>query len=266
MGKKIPTKSGQTVRSRKFKMRPQDPCNPVAMDDGLTGMNCDPVKDDDIVHGDFGDAFAANMVPGFKSETGSGAANDDENPMSKRERRRKKNGCLQSTRKPEKKAPEAGEEKVDLSQRAGSEKESMPRQKQGENAKAYAKRVDEHLKAQLGKASQKIATSTSRDKKRKHIQGQRERALEKTGNKKSRTDDDDGLYKAAERPVFGDVALRPPVMNADVLKSKAKLEAIGTADAGMHGRRPELSPELNDYASKVRLAYAELKKKRGSRV
>mmetsp|Transcript_117929 Transcript_117929/g.217015 ORF Transcript_117929/g.217015 Transcript_117929/m.217015 type:complete len:110 (+) Transcript_117929:1-330(+) len=97
-----------------------------------------------------------------------------------------------------------------------------------------------------------------REKKRKQKEARKQRILER--GSEERTDSADGLFRRASRATFGDVVQRPPIMSGDVLKSQAKLRA---AAAGSPNEVPDGVPDdMRDYASKVRAAYAEIKRRR----
>lgn len=217
--------------------------------------NWEPKKDPDIINGSFSSAFGTGMVgliPGAALEKPA-----DPKVESKRERRRRKRELS------------AGKDGLGIAELPAKEKsnegrESMPKQNRGESARDYAKRVNEHLRIRLQEENKKLATTNSRDKKRKRAEARRKKAIAKAERKNGKVEDD-GLFRKAERAAFGDVVQRPPVMSADAMKSQAKLKAGAAGDEGLQGRPNGVPPEMQDYAAKVREAYAALKKRRGQR-
>lgn len=272
--KRYPVKGG-SIQKRRLKMRPQDPCNPkgpIHEDEGTRGhikdKNWDGSKDPDIVVGSFADNFGPGMVgllPGAALESASSNAQ----PVSKREKRRRKCGQAREPRRPSKlegdgrpKGAATADSSVGTAWK--SEKQApMPKQKPGESSWAYNRRIDQHVREQLNQASKKLNTDHSRGRKRKQAEAKKQFASEKAARKMGKTDQD-GLFRRTEKVTFGDVVERPPVMSADAMKSQAKLKASAAGVQAPQANVGGCPPELQDYAAKVRAAYAEMKKKRAS--
>lgn len=267
--KRYPAKKG-TRQAFKRKMRPQDPCNPVPMDDGTEGNNLDPLEDSDIVPGggeSFGIQGPYGMVHAdalFERVPRKGDAMDDPKE-SKRERRRKQRAVTGGDGLNPKAHDGAagGAEAVTADAKMSTREDRMPRQKPGESARDYSKRVDQCLVSKLAEGSKKVSSDNSRGKQRKRAEAKKKARAEK-GKKKARVEEEARLRKS-QVPVFGDVVDRPPIMSADALKSQAKLKNMAAGQSsGGNGIPNGLPRKLQDYASQVREAYAALKKKRGA--
>merc|ERR1712232_1408623 len=96
-------------------------------------------------------------------------------------------------------------------------------------------------------------------RKRKRADAKKQAKEKKAAAK--RIDADDGLGGRVERPVFGDVVQRPPILGDAAMKSRSRLQSL-KANAGKASAKPSNIAEIADYAASVKEAYAAIKRRR----
>jgi len=249
MGKKPKSR----VRKLKYNYRPQDPFARPSQQDVNEGSNRPPRDDDDVIDIPRMSVGAA-MIPG---------ASLGEDPQRHRERGgdtgRKSKGPKHKRRMASATVEEERTRNADKP-RPLPEEVAAPKQRPGESARAFARRVDAWTEQRLKVTRSKASTEHMREKKRQRAQAKRAKAAEKRNRVQT---EDDGLYKNAAKASFGDVVHRPPILSDAAMKSRSKLKKGGTtpSGAGTSGASSSAS-ELEAYAAKVREAYAAIKKRR----
>jgi len=133
-----------------------------------------------------------------------------------------------------------------------------PKQKPGESARTFSRRVDEWTKQKLKGVQMKANTEYKRQKKRDLAKGKKAKAK---ARKKGAKEEQDGLFKKGDKAAFGDTVERPPILSSDARKSLSKLKAKAAANGALKAKEGTAS-EFENYAAKVRDAYAAIKAKR----
>eukprot|EP00929_Paragymnodinium_shiwhaense_P065046 TRINITY_DN32649_c0_g1_i1.p2 TRINITY_DN32649_c0_g1~~TRINITY_DN32649_c0_g1_i1.p2 ORF type:complete len:292 (+),score=104.35 TRINITY_DN32649_c0_g1_i1:87-962(+) len=154
---------------------------------------------------------------------------------------------------------------------------NAPKRQPGESATVFARRVDAWTETNLREVRKKSSTVNAKEKRKKAREAKKARVDKKKAVKTGvEAEDNDGLFRKADKVAFGDVVNRPPILDQTAKKSRAKLDALkakvgGGKDgpglagirSGEHLKAPNKKlAELEAYASKVKDAYAAMKKKR----
>lgn len=134
-----------------------------------------------------------------------------------------------------------------LMPRQALRKEELPKQRPGESAKAYSARVDRSLQQHLQASRRKMTTDRQREKRKEREVAKKKKAATAKGQVPDRSQ--------PNRPRFGDVVQRPPILSSAAMKSRAKLKGDGADATKAH-------TDMSDYAAKVREAYDAMRKKR----
>mmetsp|Transcript_89045 Transcript_89045/g.288385 ORF Transcript_89045/g.288385 Transcript_89045/m.288385 type:complete len:259 (-) Transcript_89045:192-968(-) len=253
MAKKIKAKGGSR---RKRKRNLKDPLRKSGAELHDSKYDRPPLLDDDIVgepEVQGGNSmFSLGSVPVVPDDDG---LNEDGLPRPTEPEKSSRHAKRKARRK-------AGLEDGPLGLKDGGrqsgskESQAIPKQKPGESARAYAKRVEKILKERMQHARRKLSSDRKKEKMKSRTQALKAKLKEKKeqrGNGGSREE----LQPQAEKPMFGDVVKRPPTLSAAAEKSREKLKSSAAAAAG---GRP--AADLEAYADKVREAYAALKQRR----
>eukprot|EP00418_Pyrodinium_bahamense_P043240 CAMPEP_0179197054 /NCGR_PEP_ID=MMETSP0796-20121207/97991_1 /TAXON_ID=73915 /ORGANISM="Pyrodinium bahamense, Strain pbaha01" /LENGTH=286 /DNA_ID=CAMNT_0020901471 /DNA_START=21 /DNA_END=881 /DNA_ORIENTATION=+ len=277
--KKVPRK-GLSRQQKKKKFRPQDPFyrGPKAPEDPK--FNRPPGKDEDIL--DVPEVSGGNSMFGGGPATGSQAAGGDDDGLSARARRR-----LRARERKKAAAAaggadlEAGEEEagagVNGEKRREPERASvggkpptlsaadLPKQRPGESRWSYNRRLNAALKQHMEATRRKTVTEHRREKRRQRAADVKDRRAAKRASAKKATEESAELGRM-ERVEFGDVAERPPILGPAALKSRTKLKKASSTgsvgDTGKGAPHAAADADLEDYAQRVRDAYAEMKRRR----
>mmetsp|Transcript_71501 Transcript_71501/g.209578 ORF Transcript_71501/g.209578 Transcript_71501/m.209578 type:complete len:263 (-) Transcript_71501:53-841(-) len=258
--KKIPSR-GMSREQKKKKFRPQDPFyrGPRAPMD--VRIDRPPGKDEDVLDVPEVSSGANMLGPGLAEEVLFGKptkqklpADDGLSGRAKRRQRAKEKrkaaaeGGAVATKK--RRRPDGA--KADDKSASGPK---LPKQLPGESAKSYARRVDAALEGQMAVARRKLVTEHQKEKRKKRDENKKQREDKKKSKKAGAERVPEGAEPGRiERPTFGDVVQRPPVLGPDAMKSMSKLK-----------RPREDTEDLEGYASRVREAYAEMKRRRRAR-
>mmetsp|Transcript_50004 Transcript_50004/g.118966 ORF Transcript_50004/g.118966 Transcript_50004/m.118966 type:complete len:264 (+) Transcript_50004:59-850(+) len=255
---KIPKKAGRQARAKKFKV--QDPFyrGPVAVD---TKHNRPPKHDEDVI--DRMPSFG-RAVDAFAGVDPASGASSTPAPLSKKAEKRKRKQAEARMKATEEwisgKVPTTSEGQPGTDTEL--QLQPLPRRESGESEKAFKKRLQQHLDRRQKEARARRRTDHKREKLRAQEKAKREARMKKKDAKQQQ-------LGSAAKPAFGDVVERPPTISAQMLKSREKLKQSQEVD---QTRGPPIAKvtkdksrphnEMSDYASKVRDAYAAMKKRR----
>eukprot|EP00928_Gymnodinium_smaydae_P008579 TRINITY_DN1311_c0_g2_i2.p1 TRINITY_DN1311_c0_g2~~TRINITY_DN1311_c0_g2_i2.p1 ORF type:complete len:287 (+),score=69.53 TRINITY_DN1311_c0_g2_i2:92-952(+) len=270
---------GKQTKTSKF--RPQDPfARPEDRIAEAEGRNRAPKDDLDVVNVPL-PRGVLSMAPGINAGSpagpprGSSSGDDDKRTRRERNRKRKRGsgngGAASLGGSTEFTATSAATgaavpAAASAAASAGAPPAKAPKQRPNETSREYSRRVDEWSRAQLRGVSKKMTTENSKQKKKEQRQAKKAKAAEKRSE--GIADAQDGLFRAAKRAAFGDDADRPPILSDAAMKSRAKLKQRSLkGDEGKGSEVPGRSnvdkvAELENYASKVREAYAAMKQRR----
>lgn len=140
-------------------------------------------------------------------------------------------------------------------------KPALPKQRPGESTAEYGRRVDAAARAQMQSVRKKMTTDNQRQKRK-----DREKAIKEKKKPNASAGGDvagdnvAGMLSKVDRPSFGEVVERPPILGDASMKSRTKLKSgLKTPSTG-HGI--SAAADLSDYASKVQGAYEAMKQAR----
>lgn len=207
-------------------------------------FNRPPTRDRDVV--DISDAkFEAGQLE--DSIETAVETNVDKLAMDRKARKRKR----------QRENKEAGMEAAAAASALAAKERNGPKVKRlpGESDAAFNSRKRAVLKKHRKTLNKKLVTTNQRDRRRKHAQEKKAKVVAKRQQQ---------VHTEESRPkpaTFGDVVQRPPILSSAAMKSRSKLKEMrSSADSAPSASN--LSSDLADYASKVRDAYAAIKKRR----
>jgi len=206
-------------------------------------FNRPPTRDRDVV--DISDAkFDAGQLE--DSIETAVETNVDKLAMDRKARKRKR----------QRENKEAGMEAAAAASALAAKERNGPKVKRlpGESDAAFNSRKRAVLKKHRKTLNKKLVTTNQRDRRRKHAQEKKAKAVAKRQQ----------VHTEESRPkpaTFGDVVQRPPILSSAAMKSRSKLKEMRSSTESAPSAS-NLSGDLADYASKVRDAYAAIKKRR----
>eukprot|EP00435_Cladocopium_sp_Y103_P041787 s309_g11.t1 len=122
----------------------------------------------------------------------------------------------------------------------------LPKQRPLETVAEYSRRLQQAVKSKLQVVQKKANTDHQKERQKERARAVKDKRRARAASKAPKADD------ASTKPAkFGEVVQRPPSFSKDTLKSLSKGQAVKSSAAN-----------LSDYASQVRNAYEEMKKKR----
>lgn len=279
MGRKI-SRKGPSRNQLKKKFRPQDPFyrgTPIVESDKKNRIPRGDKDASDVPPifgggGMFGGGGGKNM---FGKPSQAVAADGDEKKRNRKKGRKRgrtdegdnesapssKSGAARRRR-----AQENAEKRTastvaaNASPSPAAAKPSLPKQRPGESTAEYGRRVDAAARAQMQTVRKKMTTDNQRQKRK-----DREKAIKekKKPNARAGAADDEnvaGELGKVDRPSFGDVVERPPVLGDASMKSRTKLKSGLKTPSSGHGI--SAASDLSDYAGKVQGAYEAMKQAR----
>jgi len=136
----------------------------------------------------------------------------------------------------------------------------LPNQRKDESAGAYGARLDAAVQAHLQQTRRKMLTDNRRIRRKQHDVAKKTKTRAKVAV--AATENSAPVDGRIDRPKFGDIVERPPVLGSAAMASRTKLKGGKLGATGGSSSLTSGVADFSDYANRVRGNYEAMKKKR----